>query len=106
MPSRAAPRTGDDTEPISSRRAITTSTAHMSVAARIIVSPVPHVTPVGGAARNWPASRTPSAAIGNQPRRSPRNGTASRTTQMNRVLWMNAAVGALAMARPLKNRSS
>ena len=25
---------------------------------------------------------------------------------MNRVLWMNAAVGALAMARPLKNRTN
>ena len=83
---------------------MTTSTAHSSVAARIIVSPAPQVTPVGGAARNWPASRTPRAAIGNQPSRSPRNGTARTTTHTNSVLWMNAAVGALAMARPLKNR--
>jgi hypothetical protein len=85
---------------------MTTSTAHSSVAARIIVSPFPQVTPVGGAARICPARRTPRAAIGNQPSRSPRNGTARRTTHTNNVFWMNAAVGALATARPLKKRTN
>ena len=70
----------------------------------IIVSPEPQRMPSGGRTRAWPTSRTTRAMSGATPSRSPRNGTASRATHTNSVFWMKAALGALAWARPEKNR--
>ena len=104
-PIRDAPRSCGET-PVRSRLATTTSIDHSSVATAIIVSPAPQPMPVGGAMSAWPARSVPRATIGMSPSRSPRNGTAIRATQMNIVFWMNAAVGAVAMARPLKKRTN
>ena len=66
----------------------------------------PSPCPVGGAMRAWPARSVPRAATWMSPSRSPRSGTAIRATQMNIVFWMKAAVGAVAIARPLKKRTN
>ena len=103
IPSRATPTIGERTLP-RTRLASTTSTAQMSVARAMSVSPRPHVMPSGGRIRACPATSTPRARTGARPSRSPRKGPAISATQMTIVLWMNAADGALAIASPVKNR--
>ena len=84
----------------------TTSTDQSRVAAAIIVSPAPQPMPVGGAIEDLAGEQHAERADLDQPSRSPRKGTAIRATQMKSVFWMNAAVGAVAMARPLKKSTN
>ena len=81
------------------------STAQKAVAAAMSVSPVPQPTPVGAWMRSWLASSTPMAPTCSRPRRSPRNTTARIATHTKSVLWITAAAGAVASARPVKKRT-
>ena len=104
MPIRAAAATGDRTS-TRTRLATMISTAQNAVAAAMSVSPVPQPTPVGAWMRSWLASSTPMATTCSRPRRSPRNRTARMATHTNSVLWITAAAGAVASARPVKKRT-
>ena len=63
--------------------------------------------PVGGATSDLAGEQDPERGDLDPARSvSPRNGTARIATQMNRVFWMNAAVGAVAIGRPVKNSTN
>ena len=68
----------------------------------------PGPSPRRSAGRSAPGPRgaPPARPTWSSPRRSESSGTAMNATQMNIVLWMNAAVGAVAIARPLKNSTN
>ncbi len=85
-------------------RAITASTDQRRVAIKTSSSALPNAHDDGRPTRtSWPKINAAKATSCNLPKRSLSSGTARMATQINRVLWMKAALGAVDSLSPQKN---